>query len=158
MLSLEYLYQADGWTADDFQNMANALDLLEQGRQAGLPVNRIPGSSQLFGGTTSDGLPVRFSFDARGQHYLFASFQKPRIKDDFTAQLVLIANLSDLSTMWTPSLSWSTTEWLTLSAFAYLPLKGPDELAPKTPAGVPVSEYGSLPFEYRVMFEAKAYY
>lgn len=159
LLSVEYLYQADGWTKDDFQSYANGLDLVAQGRAAGLPVNRIPGASALFGTSTSpDGLPARFTFDPRAQHYLFVSFQKPRIKDDFTAQVVMIANLQDLSTLWTPSVAWAATDWLTLTLYGFIPVPGPDALAPKTPAGKAVSEYGSLPFAYRVLFEVRAYY
>ncbi len=158
LLSLEYLYQADGWSKSQFQDFANGLDLISQGRAMGLPVNRIPGASSLLTGQSSDGLPARFNFDPRGQHYLFATFQKPRIRDDFTAQLVLIANLQDLSTLVTPSLSWSTTEWLTLSLFAFVPIQGPDALAAKTTSGTHVSEYGSAPFAFRTMFEARVFY
>lgn len=159
ILSVEYLWQADGWTRANFQDFANGLDLLREGRAAGLPVNRIPGASQLLGGGAStDGLPARFTFDPRGQHYLFLSYQKPRIRDDFTAQVVLIANLQDLSTLWTPSIAWSATEWLTLTLFGFVPVRGPDSLTAKTPQGVAVSEYGALPFAFRVLFEARAYF
>ncbi len=158
MLSIEYLWQADGWTKGDFQAFANALDLVREARAAGLPVSSSPAAGALFGGGSSDGLPTRFSFEPRAQHYLFVTYQKPRIKDDFTAQVVLIANLQDLSTMWTPSVAWSATEWLTLTLFGFIPVPGPDELSVKTPAGTPVSEYGTLPFAYRVMFEARAYF
>jgi hypothetical protein len=158
MLSLEYLHQSDGWTRDDLQSYAHALGLLEAGRRAGLPVNRIPGASALLGGAGSDGLPTRFAFDPRGQHYLFITFQKPRIFDDFTLSLVLLASLADLSTLWTPSVSWSATEWLTLSLYGFVPLQGPDSLAVKTAEGVAVTEFGTTPFAVRAMFEARAYF
>jgi hypothetical protein len=54
--------------------------------------------------------------------------------------------------------SWSATEWLTLSLFGFLPLQGPDALAVTTPAGVPVTELGTTPFAVRVMFEARAFF
>ena len=73
-------------------------------------------------------------------------------------QVVLIANLQDLSTMWAPSFSWSATEWLTLTAYGFLPVPGPDALAVRTPAGTPVTEYGSLPFAWRALFEARVFY
>lgn len=158
MLSIEYLWQADGWTRSDFQSFANGLDLVREARASGLPLSASPAAGALFGATSADGLPTRFSFEPRGQHYLFVTFQKPRIKDDFTAQVVVIANLVDLSTMWTPSVAWSATEWLTLTLFGFFPLQGPDRLSEKTPSGALVSEYGTLPFEYRVMFEARAYF
>jgi hypothetical protein len=159
MISLEYLWQSDGWGKDQYQDFANGLDLLSQGRALGLPVNRIPGASSLLGsGTGSDGLPARFSFDPRAQHYLFATFQKPRIADDFTAQVVVLANLQDLSTVVTPSVAWAATDWLTLTLYGFVPFAGPDSLAVKTPGGVAVSEYGTVPFLARVMLEARAYY
>jgi hypothetical protein len=71
---------------------------------------------------------------------------------------VLLANLMALSTVWTPSVSWSATEWLTLTLYGFLPLPGPDALAPKTPGGTPVSEFGSSPFAVRAMLEARAYF
>lgn len=159
MLSVEYLYQADGWTKDQYQAYADGLDLLQQGRAAGLPVSRIPGASSLLGtGTSTDGVPQRFSFDPRGQHYAFLSYQKPRIFDDWTASLVVVTNLTDLSTLLTPSVSWATTEWLTLSLYGFLPLPGPDDFAAKTANGHLVSEYGVVPFAGRVMFEARAFF
>ena len=158
MLSIEYLFQADGWSPAQFQDFANGLDLIRQGRASGLPVNRIPGASQLIGGQTVDGLPTRFNFDPRARHYAFITFQKPRIADDFTAQLVLIANLQDLSSLWTPSVSWSATEWMTLSLFAFVPVQGLNSLSAKTTAGTYVSEYGATPFAFRTMFEARIFY
>lgn len=159
LISIEYLYQSDGWTKSQFQDFANGLGLIETGRQLGLPVQRVPGVSQLLGQSSSgDGLPTRFNFDPKGQHYLFLTAQKPRLFDDFTLQLVLLANLMALSTVWTPSVSWSATEWLTLTLYGFLPLPGPDALAPKTPGGTPVSEFGSSPFAVRAMLEARAYF
>ncbi len=92
MLSLEYLYQADGYTAQQFQDYVNAARPVEAGARARAAGERIPGASTFFQPPASaDGVPQRFSFDPRAQHYLFVTYQKPRINDDFTAQLVLIA-------------------------------------------------------------------
>jgi hypothetical protein len=159
LLSLEYLYQADGWGAAQFQDYANALGLLKEARLGGLPLSRVPAASALLGqGTGSDGLPVRVAFEARGQHYLFLTYQKPRVADDFTLSLVVLANLTDLSTLWTPSVAWSAAEWLTLSLYGFLPLGGPDSLAAAAPDGTHVSEYGITPFAARAMFEARAFF
>ncbi len=158
MLSLEYLWQADGWTKAQFQDFASALDLLNQGRAMGLPVNKIPGASALVGGVGNDGLPARFNFVPRAQHYLFATYSKPRIADDFTVQVVLLANLQDLSTMLAPSVAWATTDWLTLTLYGFVPFPGPDSLAATTSDGRAVSEYGTVPFQGRVMLEARAYF
>lgn len=159
LIALEYLYQSDGWSKRQFEDFARGLGLIETGRQLGLPAQRIAGVSQLLGQSSgSDGLPTRFNFDPKGQHYLFLTAQKPRLFDDFTLQLVMLASLVDLSTVWTPSIAWSATEWLTVTLYGFLPLPGPKALAPKTPGGTPVSEFGISPFAVRAMLEARAYF
>lgn len=159
LIALEYLYQSDGWSKNQFEDFAKGLGLIETGRQLGLPVQRIAGVSQLLGQSSgSDGLPTRFNFDPKGQHYLFLTAQKPRLFDDLTIQLVVLASLVDLSTVWTPSIAWSATEWLTVTLYGFLPLPGPKSLAPKTPGGTPVSEFGISPFAVRAMLEARAYF
>jgi hypothetical protein len=153
LVSLEYLYQADGWTRGDYQAYADGLTLLKQARDLGLP-----GVPLAFAPVQQDGLPVRFAFEPRGQHYLFASWQKPRIRDDFTLQLVVVASLLDLSTLVTPSFAWSATEWLTLTAYGFVPLPGPAGLAVTAADGTKVSEFGSAPFAGRGMLEAKLFF
>jgi hypothetical protein len=159
-ISVEYLYQSDGYTKQQFQDYVNAADLLQQARAAGIPLGGIPGAS-TFGqpATAGDGVPQRFSFDPLRQHYAFITFNKPRIKDDFTAQLVTIADLSDLSTIWNPSLAWSATEWLTVTALGFIPAPGPDSLAARRSSnGKYVSEYTLLPLDYRFFLEVRLFY
>lgn len=158
LLSLEYLYQHDGWNQDRYQDLANALGLITEGRALGVDATVFPGAGALFGGSTPDGLPVRFAFDPRGRHYAFLTFQKPRLAEDFTLQAVVIANLRDLSTTVTPSLLWSATDWLNLSLLAFVPVPGPGALSVRTPQGQVVSEFGITPFAFRAMFEARAFF
>ncbi|MBE2249387.1 MAG: hypothetical protein IAE78_07535 [Myxococcus sp.] len=158
LLSLEYLYQHDGWNQDRYQDFANALGLIPEGRAAGVDVTNFPGAGALFGVASSDGLPVRFAFDPRGRHYAFLTYQKPRVFEDFTLSAVVIANLRDLSTTVTPSLIWSATDWLNLSLLAFVPVPGPDALAVKTQQGTPITEFGITPFAFRAMFEARAFF
>lgn len=158
MLSIEYLYQADGWSKEQFQAFVDAAGLYNAALAMGLPASALPTLPLTTAATTPDGLPTRLSFDPRAQHYAFLSYQKPRIKEDFTAQLAVIASLLDLSTLWTPSVSWAPTDWLTLSLFGFIPVPGLDSLSPKRRDGSAASEYGTIPFTYRVMFEARAYY
>ncbi len=41
----------------------------------------------------------------------------------------------------------------------FIPVKGPDALAARQPTGnKPVTEYGSFPITYRVLFEARIFY
>jgi hypothetical protein len=155
-LSLEYLYQAEGLSKTELQDQANALDLIQQAKALGVPANQIPNISSQ---TTTDGVPQRFSFDPVARHYLFITYNKPRIFDDFTAQLVMIANLQDLSTIWSPSISWSTTEWLTLSLLGFFPVRGLDSLgAKRMNTDERVTEYGLSPIAYRAVFEARIFY
>jgi hypothetical protein len=155
-LSVEYLYQAEGYSASEFQDQANALDLTLQAKKLGVPPGQIP---SLTPPTTADGVPQRFTFDPQVRHYLFLTYNKPRIFDDFTAQLVTIVNLQDLSTIWSPSISWSTTEWLTLSALGFFPVPGLDSLGPKRLSNDRhVTEYGNSPIAYRALLEARIFY
>jgi hypothetical protein len=156
-LSVEYLFQADGYRPDQYQDLINAYDGVSFARAMGIT----PQGANLLFPTASgtDATPSRFTFAPIGKHYGFITFNKPRIKDDFTAQLVLIANLQDLSTLWSPSFAWSATEWLTLSLVGFIPVPGPDALAAKQPStGKYISEYGSFPQLFRVFFEARLFF
>ncbi|HZA13857.1 MAG TPA: hypothetical protein VE618_05155, partial [Myxococcaceae bacterium] len=153
VLSLEYLYQSDGYARGEIQHLVNALSLMRQARNLGLPI-AAPGES---GG--QDGIPSRFRFEPLGRHYLFATFQKPKIRDDFTLAITALASLQDLSGLAAPSLSWSAAEWLTLTASAFVPFPGPSSLAATDPnGGSPVSEYELAPLTWRALLELKAFY
>lgn len=157
LLSLEYYWQADGYTPQQLQALVNGLEIAKRAVAMGVPADRVPS----FGAPpATDGVPQRFAFEPLGRHYLFASYMKPRIFDDFTAQLVLIASLQDLSTIFTPSVAWSATEWLTLTVLGFFPVPGPDALAATRPGsgGEKVSEYTLLPMRYRVFVEARVFY
>lgn len=161
-LSVEYLYQADGYDRRQYQDLVNAFDRLGEARAQGISLNAIPGAAAFAGGSGLDnsqgGIPQRFSFEPTVQHYLFVTAQKPRVFDDFTLQLVMLANLQDLSTLWTPSVSWSATEWMTVTALGFVPVPGPNALAAKRANGAFVTEYGSLPMQYRFLLEARVFY
>jgi hypothetical protein len=131
---------------------------VQPARAAGIDVSKIPGAGALLG-ASADGLPQRFRFQPTVRHYLFASFTKPRIKDDFTAAVSLIANLQDLSTLVTPSLTWLLTQSFQLAALGFFPIPGPDALAAnRLSTGGKVTEYGAVPFTYRFVLEAKLFY
>ena len=59
LLSVEYLYQADGLKRAEFQDVVNGLSLLSVASDFGLDTSRVLG--QLLGGTDG-GLPQRFRF------------------------------------------------------------------------------------------------
>jgi hypothetical protein len=142
MLTLEYYYQGDGYTDREF---ARAVPLMS--------TNAVSAAT----GAQSNALPQSFSFDPMRRHYLFASYSKPRIFDDWTAGAMLLAGLRDLSGLFVPSVSWSTKEWLTLTVYGYVPIHGLG-VGEVTANNRKVSEYSLMPFDYRVLFEARVYY
>ncbi|MBI3185439.1 MAG: hypothetical protein HYZ28_25140 [Myxococcales bacterium] len=155
LLSLEYLYQADGYTHEEQQALVDALDLLRQARRLGLPIRGFA----LPGAGAAEGVPQRFSFEPLGRHYLFATYQKPKIRDDFTFAATGIVSLEDLSGLLAPSLSWSAKDWLTLTVAAFASWPGPSGLGTEIRStGERASEYSLLPLRYRALFEARAFY
>ncbi len=153
LLSVEYLYQADGLKKGEVQDYVNGLSLLSLAQDLGVDLSEFD-----FGGGDT-GLPQKFSFEPLARHYAFISYQKPNIQDDFTFSAVLVANLQDLSGLVAPSLSWSTTEWLTLTLSAFIPLPGPSSRAATVPeTSDTVSEFSITPLKYRGLFQARLFY
>ncbi len=136
-LSIEYLYQADGFKRSE---MATLLSLLKRAHDNQISIANMSGDSSAA--------PQKFSFTPLRRHYAFISFQRPKIADDWTASAFLLADLEDFSGLATLSLAWSATEWLTLTAVDFIPFPGKDR----------VSEGSLLPFDNRVLFEARVFY
>jgi hypothetical protein len=154
LLSAEYLYQADGLKPDELQHYVNGLGLLRVARELGVDPSLVDPR-----GSADSGLPQKFSFEPLGRHYAFLSYQKPKIRDDFTFNVVVMANLQDLSGLLTPSLSWAATEWMTLTLSGFVPWAGPASLAATVPeSDTKVSEFGLLPLEYRGLFQVRLFY
>jgi hypothetical protein len=154
LLSAEYLYQADGLKRGELQHYINGLALLRVARDFGLD----PGQVNP-GGAGDAGLPQKFSFEPLGRHYAFISYQKPKIRDDFTFNVVVMASLQDLSGLVSPSLAWSATEWMTLALSGFVPWQGPESLAVTVPeSDTKVSEFSLLPLEYRGLFQVRLFY
>lgn len=160
MLSLEYYFQSDGYSSAEFRD---AVDLLLRSK-----ANAMAGSSDGSNGSAlssnsgssgSSGaaLPQRFSFNTMRRHYFIASYSQPRIADDWTVGAVLIAGLEDLSGMVSPSVVWNASEWLNLSLFGYVPFPGSSAKAERI-QGKRYTEYSLMPFDWRVLFEARAFY
>jgi hypothetical protein len=113
----------------------------------------------LTPGTTGGAstVPTKFTFDPLRRHYLIASWSKPRIHDDWTVSLVLIAGLRDLSGLFSPSVSWNAKEWLTFTASLFVPIHG-IPVGEVSVGGQSYSEYSLLPFRLRGLIEARAFY
>jgi hypothetical protein len=144
LFSLEYYFQGDGYSDQEF---SATVKLMAYAKNAG-------GAAQA---NSSNALPQRYAFEPMRRHYLIASYTKPRIFDDWTAGLVLIAGLRDLSGIVSPSVTWSAREWLTLGAYAYLPIHG-FGVGEAAVSGRSFSEYALSPSTFRVLVEARAYY
>lgn len=142
LVSLEYYYQGDGYTRAEFGRAVRGM------QQARLESTE---------GDGSQALPDRFRFDALRRHYLFVSYSKPHIADDWTVGAVLIAGLADLSGLVSPSVAFSAEEWLLLSLYGYVPIHGL-RVGEVEANGRRVSEYSLVPYDYRVLFEARAFY
>jgi hypothetical protein len=156
LLSVEYLYQSDGLKRSEFQDVVNGLSLLRSARELGVDPDQVLG--QLLDGS-EEGLPQRFRFEPIARHYAFISYQKPKIRDDFTVSATLVANLQDLSGLLAPSVAWSTTEWMTLTLSGFVPISGPSSRAATVPeTGERASEFSLVPISYRVLFQARLFY
>lgn len=144
LLSIEYYYQRDGYTD---QELADALALQAYAKA----------QPSVSTSDTGNALPQRYAFDPLRRHYLIVSYSKPRIADDWTVSGVLIAGLRDLSGIFSPSVAWNAREWLNLGLYAYLPIRGLG-VGEAQVGDDSFSEYGLLPYAFRVLFEARAYY
>lgn len=145
-LSLEYLYEGDGLTKAQFKNYARGLALAQQAQIALAPTT-----------TTSGGLINRFTLDPLRRHYLFVSYTKPKICDDWTISAVILADLEDLSGLVVPSVTWNVVEWLNLQLSGFIPVKT-TALGADVGNGRKISEYSLVPFDWRALFEARFFY
>jgi hypothetical protein len=185
MLTIEYLYHADGLSPGAFAHLAHLMDHVGTVERAGL--GALPGEGASSSGDGA--LPVRFAFEPLRRHYLIASYVKPQIADDFTVQTTLLMAVEDLSSMATGAVIWQAREWFQLSVFAFVPVPSPGavsafladddrlgtdvlgEAYDAVPSGyrgyVPIGarigdrvygEYDIAPFSGRLMIEARAFF
>ncbi len=147
-LSLEYLWVGDGYTPVEFQNFVRGV--IRAGEAGISPTG---GAAGPGGGA----IIPRFSFDPLRRHYLFLTYTKPKIKDDWTVNGVLIADLEDLSAIVIPSVTWNALEWLNLQLGAFVPIKWIPVNQAKD-HGRKYSEYSMFPYDVRVFLEARAFY
>ena len=144
--SLEYYFQADGYSKEEFQRFVYLLELMSLASAAS--------PAQASGG----GIPQNYTFNPSGKHYLIASYTKPKIAEDWSLGLTLIASLNDLSTFIAPNVAWSVQDWVTLSLYGFIPAPGPNSLAVTTTSGKYVSEFSLANSYYRFLFEARVFY
>jgi hypothetical protein len=148
-LNIEYLYVGDGYTPTELQNFVRGFVLA---RQQGL----VSGSAQQAGGGNGS-IVTRFSFDPLRRHYLFITYTKPKIADDFTLNVVLLAGLEDLSGVLIPSVTWNALEWLNFQLSGFIPIRGLP-VGQVEAFGQKYSEYSVFPYDVRIFLEARAFY
>lgn len=147
MLTLEYTFNGEGYTDHEFQNYMRAAFMARQAG-VGLPQRAA---------TSDPGAPQKFSFEPLRRHYVFLTYMKPHILDDFTASLVVLLNAHDTSGLVAPSLTWSAREWLNLSLYAFVTVNG---LASQRldVGGEKISEFGASPSAWRILASARVFY
>jgi hypothetical protein len=177
MVSIEYLYQSDGYTPDEFQDAIRLQKRVGNFTRDGVNVASAGASGN------SGGLPTRFSFDPLRRHYLLLNYLKTQIMDDFMVNATWIMALEDGSSTVSGFVTWTAQEWLSLSIFGYLPIPSPGHLSKMhdrdpmaevsqrlgdtwgqlIPLGAEADgdrfgEYDASPFRARVMAEARVFF
>jgi hypothetical protein len=149
MFGLDWAAYSDGYSPRAWRTLLAALRLARA--QGFSPAALLAGGMGAGGG----GTPQRFTFEPLRRHYLFVNYLKPRIRDDFTVNLTLLAALEDLSAQFAPQASWSVREWVNLTLHLFLPVAA---LRPTEVWGEEHSELGLFPADFRVIFSARLFY
>jgi hypothetical protein len=157
-LSAEYYFNGDGYDSGSF---ARFLGLTAQARRlVGLDPRKAAALVSVLnpGGISTDpGAPQKFSFEPMRRHYLFLTYSKPQVADDFVLGASAVVNLSDLSGALVPQVSWSAREWLTLTASGSIPLPGLDALATEV-EGLRLTEAGLSASDWRAWMSARLHF
>ncbi len=160
ILTVEYLYAADGYDVDELGDLFALQALVRDRVRAGQPTPTPPS-------TSSDGLPSRVGVDALRRHTLFLSFSKPRIFEDFTLTAGAVAAPEDLSGLLTGNVLWSAQEWLQLQAFVFVPVPSGARLLDVRGASWPsapvvnddvTGAFDGSPFSVRALIEARVFF
>jgi hypothetical protein len=147
-LGAEYLFNGDGYSGEE---LANLLALASSVPRA----NRL--ALQGAGARPDPGSPQKLRFDPLRRHYLFLMYTRPRLWDDFTVQATLFGNLHDLTGIFAPLVTWSATEWLSLTLAGFIPLPGVESRKLDV-AGRQKGELDLSPLGWRAMFSARTFY
>ena len=153
LFGVDYALYTDGASDAEWRAFLQALVLARA--RAGLPVPAGLGPTGEGGAGPTGGTPQKFRFEPQRRQYLFVNFIKPRIKDDFTLNLTLIASLQDLSGQFSPYLIWQAREWLTLTTQLFVPIPA---VFPIDVGGAHYAEFGLAPADYRGLISARVFY
>ncbi len=158
ILSGEYYFHGDGYSEREFVRYASLL-ASARALTVGRPelATRLEGALDPSGGGVDPGSPQKFSFDPLRRHYVFLSYTKPHIADDWTLAASLVLNVSDLSGQLIPQVSWRAREWLDLSASVFVPLPGVEALAPEV-LGERITEASLSPADWRAIVSVRLFF
>jgi hypothetical protein len=149
ILTIDQALYTDGYSDAEWRSYLQALSV---SRAAPSLVGAL-GSGAASG--ADGGTPQKFVFQQLRRHYLFVSYSKPRVANDFTLGLTMIASLQDLSSQLAPQVLWQPREWISLTAEAFVPLPA---ARPTEVNGVSYSEFGLSPADYRGLVSVRVFY
>lgn len=157
-LSAEYYFNGEGYHSEEFADYVGLLNTVRRlqavdPRQAAAVARALDAT----GASADPGAPRKFSFEPLRRHYLFISYSKPQVTDDFVLGASLVLNLADLSGQLSPQVSWSAREWLTLTASGFIPLPGVQSLATQV-HGVPIPEGELAATDWRALLSARLFF
>jgi hypothetical protein len=148
MLGADYALYTDGFDDDQWRAFLRGLALA---RANGLPTASFLGTPGGAGG----GTPQKFTFQPLRRQYLVATYSKPRIKDDFTLNVTLIASLQDLSAQIAPQVVWQIEEWVSVTVQGFIPLPA---LNPTDVDGTAYGEFALAPSDWRALASLRVFY
>lgn len=150
-LTVEYLFDSTGYSTDEFRAYVELVGAVDAARAQGQAL-QVPSPTPV-----DPGSPQKYTFNNLRQHYIFITYMKPHIHDDWTLNFVALLNGQDLSGLIAPQVIWSARDWLNLYVYGFLPWDGPEDLRVSTNVGS-VSEFGLFPLDGRLMMEVRAFY
>jgi hypothetical protein len=155
LFSAEYYFNGEGLTRDAFTDYVN---LLYSARTLVLADPQTLSSfTTLLGSNPDPGSPQRFTFEPLRRHYLFLSYSKPQLWNDFTLGASLVSSLTDFSGQVAPFVTWAPKEWLSLNLTTYVALPAVSSLAVDV-NGTRYGEFSLGPSDVSVQLSGRAYF
>jgi hypothetical protein len=159
IFSAEYFFNGEGLDAKGY---ANYVRMLSDGLRMATDPKTDPKTvanlqSQLAGVSADPGSPQRFNFDPLRRHYLFLSYSRPQLWNDFTLGASVMASLSDFSGQVAPFVTWAPQEWLELNTTAYIGVPSIGNGAVEV-NGHRYGEFMLAPSDLSVQVSARAYF
>jgi hypothetical protein len=158
LLSLEYLYQAEGYTSQQYEDFISFLGFY-QNQKTQTQQNPTQKSQTNQTSQTSQSFlnPAESLKDQWMQHYLILNYQRFKATEDVFLGASVIENLIDASGFLFVNALWVPTQWLNIT------LTGGTTFIPLSTTGVLYKgkrypEYGLVPIQYRMGLEVKAYF